>query len=146
MWPKWPGMWLLTTCSRPPSALAAPYATFYPHPVPYGLYLDSVIRHQSQLKNAYSHSIHKEIMRWMAANCLRSRLSNRSDDLRSLFSQYGHVTDVYIPLDYYSHRPRGFAYVQYPFHVITRPADVPQDQVFGQNDDTFLMRNNDFQN
>jgi len=37
----------------------------------------------------------------------------RSDDLRSLFGEFGHVTDVYIPLDYYTHRPRGFAYVQF---------------------------------
>ncbi|XP_054167532.1 serine/arginine-rich splicing factor 10-like [Oppia nitens] len=37
----------------------------------------------------------------------------RSEDLRNLFNDYGHVTDVYIPLDYYTHRPRGFAYVQF---------------------------------
>ena len=34
------------------------------------------------------------------------------DDLRDLFSKYGALSDVYIPLDYYTKRPRGFAYVQ----------------------------------
>lgn len=37
----------------------------------------------------------------------------RSEDLRNLFGEYGTVTDVYIPHDYYTHRPRGFAYVQF---------------------------------
>ena len=34
------------------------------------------------------------------------------DDLRDMFSKYGNLSDVYIPLDYYTKRPRGFAYVQ----------------------------------
>ena len=34
------------------------------------------------------------------------------DDLRDMFGRYGNLTDVYIPLDYYTKRPRGFAYVQ----------------------------------
>ncbi|ESN91968.1 hypothetical protein HELRODRAFT_181891 [Helobdella robusta] len=38
----------------------------------------------------------------------------RSDELREIFSKYGPVTDVYIPLDYYTRQHRGFAYVQYP--------------------------------
>ena len=37
-----------------------------------------------------------------------------SDDLRDLFSRYGPIQDVYIPMDYYTREPRGFAYVQYP--------------------------------
>jgi len=37
----------------------------------------------------------------------------RSEDLRNLFGEYGHVTDVYIPTDYYTGRTRGFAYVQF---------------------------------
>jgi FUS-interacting serine-arginine-rich protein 1 len=37
----------------------------------------------------------------------------RSEDLRNLFAEFGHVSDVYIPHDYYNHRPRGFAYVQF---------------------------------
>ena len=39
----------------------------------------------------------------------------RSEVLRRLFSQYGRVTDVNIPLDHYTGEPRDFAYVQYPF-------------------------------
>ena len=34
-----------------------------------------------------------------------------------MFGKYGPVSDVYIPLDYYTRQPRGFAYVQYPFFV-----------------------------
>lgn len=37
----------------------------------------------------------------------------RDDELRSLFSKYGPISDVYIPLDYYTRRPRGFAYIQF---------------------------------
>ncbi|TPX48268.1 hypothetical protein SeMB42_g03057 [Synchytrium endobioticum] len=37
----------------------------------------------------------------------------RGDDLRSAFSRYGVVKDVYVPRDYYTGRPRGFAFVQY---------------------------------
>ena len=41
----------------------------------------------------------------------------RPEELRSLFAKYGPVSDVYIPLDYYTRRPRGFAYVQYPLLI-----------------------------
>ncbi|XP_055749822.1 serine/arginine-rich splicing factor 10-like [Salvelinus fontinalis] len=40
---------------------------------------------------------------------------SRPEDLRREFGRYGPVVDVYIPLDFYSRRPRGFAYIQYPF-------------------------------
>ena len=39
----------------------------------------------------------------------------RPDDVRQLFSKYGPVTDVYVPLDHYTREPRGFCYVQYPY-------------------------------
>ena len=39
---------------------------------------------------------------------------HRTEELRTLFSKYGPVLDVYMPLDYYTRQPRGFAYVQYP--------------------------------
>ncbi|PIO23667.1 hypothetical protein AB205_0023720, partial [Aquarana catesbeiana] len=39
----------------------------------------------------------------------------RSEDIRREFGRYGPIVDVYVPLDYYTRRPRGFAYVQYPF-------------------------------
>lgn len=34
-----------------------------------------------------------------------------SEDLKDLFSQYGEVSDVYVPTDRDSGRPRGFAFV-----------------------------------
>ncbi|XP_071171367.1 serine/arginine-rich splicing factor 10-like isoform X2 [Mytilus galloprovincialis] len=37
----------------------------------------------------------------------------REDDLRAMFGKYGHLTDVYIPQDYFTRRSRGFAYIQY---------------------------------
>ncbi|KAI7799258.1 putative serine/arginine-rich splicing factor 10-like [Triplophysa rosa] len=41
---------------------------------------------------------------------------SRPEDLRREFGRYGPIVDVYVPLDFYSRRPRGFAYIQYPFH------------------------------
>ncbi|NP_001133450.1 FUS-interacting serine-arginine-rich protein 1 [Salmo salar] len=38
---------------------------------------------------------------------------SRPEDLRREFGRYGPVVDVYIPLDFYSRRPRGFAYIQF---------------------------------
>ncbi|CAG5889685.1 unnamed protein product [Menidia menidia] len=40
---------------------------------------------------------------------------SRPEDLRREFGRYGPIVDVYIPLDFYTRRPRGFAYIQYPF-------------------------------
>lgn len=37
-----------------------------------------------------------------------------AEELRALFGKYGPLTDVYVPVDYYTRDPRGFAYVQYP--------------------------------
>uniref|UniRef100_A0A915A3I6 RRM domain-containing protein n=1 Tax=Parascaris univalens TaxID=6257 RepID=A0A915A3I6_PARUN len=39
----------------------------------------------------------------------------RPEDLRTLFERMGPVRDVYIPLDYYTHESRGFAYVKYEY-------------------------------
>ncbi|KAM6968088.1 uncharacterized protein FYW47_006785 [Aplochiton taeniatus] len=41
---------------------------------------------------------------------------SRPEDLRREFGRYGPIVDVYIPLDFYARRPRGFAYIQYPLH------------------------------
>ncbi len=41
----------------------------------------------------------------------KSSLS-RPDDVRHVFEKIGYVRDVYIPLDFYTRRSRGFAYVQ----------------------------------
>ncbi|MFN7560612.1 MAG: RNA recognition motif domain-containing protein [Prosthecobacter sp.] len=37
--------------------------------------------------------------------------SATQEDIQSLFSQYGSVTDVFLPMDRVSGRPRGFAFV-----------------------------------
>ena len=37
--------------------------------------------------------------------------------MREIFSRYGGIRDVYIPMDYYTREPRGFAYVEYPFII-----------------------------
>uniref|UniRef100_A0A8C6A6J8 Serine/arginine-rich splicing factor 10 n=1 Tax=Marmota marmota marmota TaxID=9994 RepID=A0A8C6A6J8_MARMA len=39
----------------------------------------------------------------------------RSEDLWREFGRYGPIVDVYVPLDFYTRRPRGFAYVQFEF-------------------------------
>ncbi|XP_062841849.1 serine/arginine-rich splicing factor 10 isoform X1 [Trichomycterus rosablanca] len=38
---------------------------------------------------------------------------SRPEDLRREFGRYGPIVDVYIPLDFYSRRSRGFAYIQF---------------------------------
>uniref|UniRef100_A0A8C5LBE2 Serine/arginine-rich splicing factor 10 n=1 Tax=Jaculus jaculus TaxID=51337 RepID=A0A8C5LBE2_JACJA len=37
----------------------------------------------------------------------------RSEDLWREFGRYGPIVDVYVPLDFYTGRPRGFAHVQF---------------------------------
>ncbi|KAG9060995.1 hypothetical protein KI688_007825 [Linnemannia hyalina] len=39
--------------------------------------------------------------------------TTRPSDLATLFESHGRIADVYIPKDYYSGLPRGFAYIQY---------------------------------
>ncbi|TPX67671.1 hypothetical protein SpCBS45565_g03651 [Spizellomyces sp. 'palustris'] len=39
--------------------------------------------------------------------------TTRSQDLLEAFQTYGTVTDCYLPRDYYTGKPRGFAYIQY---------------------------------
>ncbi|KAG8588230.1 hypothetical protein GDO81_005913 [Engystomops pustulosus] len=41
---------------------------------------------------------------------LISTTNDRSEDLRREFGRYGPIVDVYVPLDFYTRRPRGFAY------------------------------------
>eukprot|EP00602_Paraphysomonas_sp_CaronLab_P007579 CAMPEP_0185021480 /NCGR_PEP_ID=MMETSP1103-20130426/4166_1 /TAXON_ID=36769 /ORGANISM="Paraphysomonas bandaiensis, Strain Caron Lab Isolate" /LENGTH=197 /DNA_ID=CAMNT_0027553025 /DNA_START=34 /DNA_END=625 /DNA_ORIENTATION=- len=36
-----------------------------------------------------------------------------SSEIRRMFEKYGDVRDVYIPLDHYTQRPRGFAFVEF---------------------------------
>ena len=37
----------------------------------------------------------------------------RAVDIREMMEKYGEVKDVYIPTDYYTRRPRGFAFVEF---------------------------------
>ncbi|CAM9255475.1 unnamed protein product, partial [Heterosigma akashiwo] len=37
----------------------------------------------------------------------------RSDDLKYVFGKFGELRDVYIPLDYYTKEPRGFAFIEF---------------------------------
>ncbi|XP_021378562.1 serine/arginine-rich splicing factor 10-like isoform X2 [Mizuhopecten yessoensis] len=39
--------------------------------------------------------------------------NTRTEELRSLFAKYGPLKDVYVPVDYFTRRPRGFAYIQF---------------------------------
>lgn len=41
----------------------------------------------------------------------------RHDDLRRAFGRYGRVVDVTIPLDFFTGRMKGFAFVEYPFNT-----------------------------
>ena len=38
----------------------------------------------------------------------------RAEEIEEAFSKYGKVIDVYIPRDYYTKRPKGIAFVQFP--------------------------------
>ncbi|KAJ0003481.1 hypothetical protein NQD34_008579, partial [Periophthalmus magnuspinnatus] len=48
---------------------------------------------------------------------------SRPEDLRREFGRYGPIVDVYIPLDFYTRQPRGFAYIQYPLPTNVRDAE-----------------------
>ncbi|XP_065649054.1 serine/arginine-rich splicing factor 2 isoform X1 [Hydra vulgaris] len=58
----------------------------------------------------------------------------RSEDLRRIFEKYGDISDVYIPLDYYTREPRGFAYVQFDYE------DDAEDAVDGLDGTTLFGR------
>ncbi|XP_040839697.1 serine/arginine-rich splicing factor 12 isoform X2 [Ochotona curzoniae] len=60
--------------------------------------------------------------------------ATRPEDLRREFGRYGPIVDVYIPLDFYTRRPRGFAYVQYPlFHFIFEDVRDAEDALYNLN-------------
>ncbi len=47
--------------------------------------------------------------------------NTKDDDLRALFEPFGEIKDVYLPRDFYTKKPRGFAYIQYViiYHIHT---------------------------
>ena len=51
-------------------------------------------------------------LHWTVYFCM---LIFRTDELKDMFAKYGPIQDVYIPLDFYTRKQRGFAYIQYPF-------------------------------
>ncbi len=46
----------------------------------------------------------------------------KSSDLESAFRRIGTIRDVYIPLDYHSQQPKGFAFVEYATHEEAKAA------------------------
>ncbi|CAI2180817.1 11213_t:CDS:2 [Funneliformis geosporum] len=51
----------------------------------------------------------------MSRSLFVSGLSRRTtiEDLETAFKEFGRLKDVYIPRDYYTREPRGFAYIEY---------------------------------
>ncbi|MBN3290838.1 SRS12 factor, partial [Polypterus senegalus] len=49
---------------------------------------------------------------------------SRPEDLRREFGRYGPIVDVYIPVDFYTRRSRGFAYIQYIFEDVRDAEDA----------------------
>ncbi|MBE7496138.1 MAG: RNA-binding protein [Verrucomicrobiaceae bacterium] len=56
-------------------------------------------------------------------------------DIRTLFSDYGSVTEVFLPMDRMTNRPRGFAFVS-----MSSPGEM-QEAIRGLNDKDFMGRN-----
>ncbi|GIX63082.1 Ser/Arg-rich splicing factor, putative [Babesia caballi] len=50
------------------------------------------------------------------------------EQLRSAFSKFGEIRDVYLPLDYYTRKPRGFGFVEFYSHS---DADEAMREMFG---------------
>lgn len=58
------------------------------------------------MNRSYSNRSRSLFVRWVSYD-------TRPYELHSLFSKYGDVNDVYIPRDYYTNKPRGFAYIEF---------------------------------
>ncbi|XP_051179045.1 serine/arginine-rich SC35-like splicing factor SCL33 [Lolium perenne] len=61
-------------------------------------------------------------------------LSCRPDDLRVPFERFGPVRDVYLPKDYYSKQPRGFAFVEFvdPYDASEAQYHMNRQVLFGR--------------
>ena len=46
----------------------------------------------------------------------------KSEEVKQYFEQYGPVKDVYLPVDYYTRRPRGFGFVEFESEKDARDA------------------------
>ncbi|KAF5924638.1 hypothetical protein HPG69_004510 [Diceros bicornis minor] len=70
--------------------------------------------------------------------CVEARHSGptRSEDLRREFGRYGPIVDVYVPLDFYTRRPRGFAYAcRLNFHSLSKFANFRSPLTFSTFED-----------
>ncbi|ERN07882.1 hypothetical protein AMTR_s00012p00222390 [Amborella trichopoda] len=67
-------------------------------------------------------------------------LDCRPDDLRVPFERYGPLRDVYLPKDYYTGEPRGFAFVQFvdPFDAAEAQYHM-NGQMFGGREITVVL-------
>lgn len=43
---------------------------------------------------------------------------SRHEDLRHAFGKFGRIVDVTVPVNYHTGRPKGFAFVEYPFKIM----------------------------
>lgn len=67
-------------------------------------------------------------------------LNSRGEDLRVPFERFGPVRDVYIPKDYYSGEPRGFAFVQFVDPYDASEAQYHMNrQIFGGREITVVV-------
>jgi len=62
--------------------------------------------------------------------------STDRDKLAEIFSEYGQICDVYIPLDYFSREPRGFAFCEF---LNEEDANTAIDKLDGQVIDDFCV-------
>ncbi|KMZ73093.1 putative Serine/arginine rich splicing factor [Zostera marina] len=67
-------------------------------------------------------------------------LNARTEDLRDQFERFGPVRDVYIPKNYYSGEPRGFAFVQFfdPYEASEAQYHM-NGQIFGGREITVVV-------
>jgi FUS-interacting serine-arginine-rich protein 1 len=53
----------------------------------------------------------------------------KRDDITEVFEKFGALKDVYVPLDYYSRKPKNFAYVKYLIiHADSKIQNMPKKQ------------------
>ena len=55
-------------------------------------------------------------------------ISITTEDLRQAFSRIGQIRDVYIPRDFHSQQPKGFAFVEYANPEMAREARAEMDR------------------
>lgn len=67
-------------------------------------------------------------------------LSTRAEDLRVPFERFGPVRDVYLPKDYYTGEPRGFAFVEFLEAYDASEAQYRMNrQIFGGREITVVL-------